>query len=166
MNKKFELLRSMVDLKDSLYNFITELENFEKENNIDINDLIIEKYPFDKDLYETHMDILDWLNSINDKLKEDLKQSSVGSKILKQGLVNLKKKLENSIGKKISIYHEDRIIKTGTVYEVGMCGEYIGIKLKNVCVEDLDLGTRQFKNNTLSLLYDWEVEDYVSFLED
>ena len=71
MKKKFELLRSMVDLKDSLYNFITELENFEKENNIDINDLIVEEYPFDKDLYETHMDILDWLNSINDKLKED-----------------------------------------------------------------------------------------------
>ena len=71
MNKKFELLRSMVDLKDSLYNFITELENFEKENNIDINNLIVEEYPFDKDLYETHMDILDWLNSINDKLKED-----------------------------------------------------------------------------------------------
>ena len=71
MNKNFELLRSMVDLKDSLYNFITELENFEKENNIDINDLIVEEYPFDKDLYETHMDILDWLNSINDKLKEE-----------------------------------------------------------------------------------------------
>ena len=78
----------------------------------------------------------------------------------------MKKKLENSIGKKISIYHEDRIIKTGTVYEVGMCGEYIGIKLKDVCVEDLDLGTRQFKNNTLSLLYEDEIEDYVSFLED
>ena len=73
MNKNFELLRSMVDLKDSLYNFITELENFEKENNIDINDLIVEEYPFDKDLYETHMDILDWLNSINDKLKEEKK---------------------------------------------------------------------------------------------
>ena len=43
----------------------------------------------------------------------------------------MKKKLENSIGKKISIYHEDRIIKTGTVYEVGMCGDFIGIKLKN-----------------------------------
>lgn len=71
MKNKFELLRSMVDLKDSLYNFITELENFEKENNIDINDLIVEEYPFDKDLYETHMDILDWLNSINDKLKEE-----------------------------------------------------------------------------------------------
>ena len=71
MKNKFELLRSMVDLKDSLYNFITELENFEKENNIDINDLIVKEYPFDKDLYETHMDILDWLNSINDKLKEE-----------------------------------------------------------------------------------------------
>ena len=78
----------------------------------------------------------------------------------------MKKKLENSIGKKISIYHEDRIIKTGIVYEVGMCGDFIGIKLKNVCVEDLDLGTRQFKNNTLSLLYEDEVEDYVSFLEE
>ena len=78
----------------------------------------------------------------------------------------MKKKLENSIGKKISIYHEDRIIKTGTVYEGGMCGDFIGIKLKNVCVEDLDLNTRQFKNNTLSLLYEDEVEDYVSFLEE
>ena len=78
----------------------------------------------------------------------------------------MKKKLENSIGKKISIYHEDRIIKTGTVYEVGMCGDFIGIKLKDVCVEDLDLNTRQFKNNTLSLLYEDEIEDYVSFLED
>ena len=78
----------------------------------------------------------------------------------------MKKKLENSIGKKISIYHEDRIIKRGTIYEVGMCGDFIGIKLKNVCVEDLDLGTRQLKNNTLSLLYEDEIEDYVTFLED
>ena len=78
----------------------------------------------------------------------------------------MKKKLENSIGKKISIYHEDRIIKTGTVYEVGMCGDFIGIKLKNVCIEDLDLNTRQFKDNTLSLLYENEIEDYVTFLED
>ena len=78
----------------------------------------------------------------------------------------MKKKLENSIGKKISIYHEDRVIKTGTVYEVGMCGDFIGIKLKDVCVEDLDLNTRQFKNNTLSLLYKDEIEDYVTFLED
>ena len=78
----------------------------------------------------------------------------------------MKKKLENSIGKKISIFHEDGIIKTGTVYEVGMCGDFIGIKLKNVCIEDLDLNTRQFKDNTLSLLYENEIEDYVTFLED
>ena len=78
----------------------------------------------------------------------------------------MKKKLENSIGKKISIFHEDGIIKTGIINEVGMCGEFIGIKLKDVCVEDLDLNTRQFKNNTLSLLYEDEIEDYVTFLED
>ena len=78
----------------------------------------------------------------------------------------MKKKLENSIGKKISIFHEDGIIKIGIINEVGMCGDFIGIKLKNACIEDLDLSTRQFKNNTLSLLYDWEVEDYVSFLEE
>ena len=71
MKNKNELLKSMSVLRKDLYNFITELENFEHNNNIDINDLIIEKYPFDKDLYETHMDILDWLNSINDKLKEE-----------------------------------------------------------------------------------------------
>lgn len=78
----------------------------------------------------------------------------------------MKNKLENSIGKKISVYHEDGIIKSGIVYEVGMCGDFIGIKMKNVCVEDLDLGTVIFKNNTLSLLYEDEIEDYVTFLED
>ena len=71
MKNKNELLKSMSVLRKDLYNFITELENFEHNNNIDINDLIVEEYPFDKDLYETHMDILDWLNSINDKLKEE-----------------------------------------------------------------------------------------------
>ena len=71
MKNKNELLKSMSVLRKDLYNFITELENFEKENDIDINDLIVEEYPFDKDLYETHMDILNWLNSINDKLKEE-----------------------------------------------------------------------------------------------
>ena len=78
----------------------------------------------------------------------------------------MKKKLENSIRKKICIFHEDCLIKTGIINEVGMCGDFIGIKLKNVCIEDLDLGTRQFKNNTLSLLYEWESEDYITFLEE
>ena len=54
MKNKNELLKSMSVLRKDLYNFITELENFEHNNNIDINDLIIEKYPFDKDLYELY----------------------------------------------------------------------------------------------------------------
>ena len=72
MKNKNELLKSMSVLKKDLYNFITELENFEKENNIDINDLIVEKYPFDKDLYEKQLEIMDWLYNIAGKI-EDLK---------------------------------------------------------------------------------------------
>ena len=35
------------------------------------NELLKSMSVLRKDLYETHMDILDWLNSINDKLKEE-----------------------------------------------------------------------------------------------
>ena len=72
MKNKNELLKSMSVLRKELYNFITELENFEHNNNIDINDLIVEKYPFDKDLYEKQLEIMDWLYNIAGKI-EDLK---------------------------------------------------------------------------------------------
>ena len=72
MKNKNELLKSMSVLRKDLYNFITELENFEHDNNIDINDLIVEKYPFDKDLYEKQLEIMDWLYNIGGKI-EDLK---------------------------------------------------------------------------------------------
>ena len=72
MKNKNELLKNMSVLRKDLYNFITELENFEHNNNIDINDLIIEKYPFDKDLYEKQLEIMDWLYNIAGKI-EDLK---------------------------------------------------------------------------------------------
>lgn len=72
MKNKNELLKSMSILRKDLYNFITELENFEHNNNIDINDLIVEKYPFDKDLYEKQLEIMDWLYNIAGKI-EDLK---------------------------------------------------------------------------------------------
>ena len=72
MKNKNELLKSMAVLRKDLYNFITELENFEHNNNIDINDLIVEKYPFDKDLYEKQLEIMDWLYNIAGKI-EDLK---------------------------------------------------------------------------------------------
>ena len=69
MKNKNELLKSMSVLRKDLYNFITELENFEHNNNIDINDLIIEKYPFDKDLYEKQLEIMDWLYNIAGKIE-------------------------------------------------------------------------------------------------
>ena len=72
MKNKNELLKSMSVLRKDLYNFITELENFEHNNNIVINDLIVEKYPFDKDLYEKQLEIMDWLYNIAGKI-EDLK---------------------------------------------------------------------------------------------
>ena len=72
MKNKNELLKSMSILRKDLYNFIIELENFEYNNNIDINDLIIEKYPFEKDLYEKQLEIMNWLYNIAEKI-EDLK---------------------------------------------------------------------------------------------
>ena len=69
MKSKNELLKNMSVLRKDLYNFITSLEDFEKENDIDINDLIIEKYPFKKDLYEQQLDIMDWLYNIAEKIK-------------------------------------------------------------------------------------------------
>ena len=70
MKGKNELLENMSNLKESLYNFISSLEDFERENNIDINDLITEKYPFKKDLYEQQSDITDWLYNIAEKIED------------------------------------------------------------------------------------------------
>ena len=78
MKNKNELLKSIkgmcLEKQKALCHpyFITELENFEHNNNIDINDLIVEKYPFDKDLYEKQLEIMDWLYNIAGKI-EDLK---------------------------------------------------------------------------------------------
>lgn len=70
MKGKNELLKNISNLKESLYDFINSLEDFEKKNNIDINDLIIEKYPFKKDLYEQQSDIMDWLYNIAEKIED------------------------------------------------------------------------------------------------
>ncbi len=70
MKSKNELLENISNLKESLYNFISSLEDFERENNIDINDLITEKYPFKKDLYEQQSDITDWLYNIVEKIED------------------------------------------------------------------------------------------------
>ena len=70
MKGKNELLKNISNLKESLYDFINSLEDFERENNIDINDLITEKYPFKKDLYEQQLDIMDWLYNIAEKIED------------------------------------------------------------------------------------------------
>ena len=72
MKNKNELLKSMSVLRKDLYNFITELENFEHNNNIDINDLIVEKYPFDKDYLEMISQVFEWTENIRKNL-ENLK---------------------------------------------------------------------------------------------
>lgn len=69
MKNKSELLSSISNLKESLYDFIVQLENFEKANDIDINDVIKDKYPFNSDLYEKEDNIFDWLNTISEKIK-------------------------------------------------------------------------------------------------
>ena len=42
------------------------LENIEHDGK-DINDIIVDKYPLDKDLYEFYIDLLDWTESIENK---------------------------------------------------------------------------------------------------
>lgn len=69
MKNKSELSKSISNLKESLYDFIIQLEKVEKDNNIDINNIIVDKYPFNKDLYDKENDILEWLESINEKIK-------------------------------------------------------------------------------------------------
>lgn len=69
MKGKSELLTSISNLKESLYDFIIQLEKLEKDNDIDINDIIVEKYPFNKDLYEKENDIYNWLENIGEKIK-------------------------------------------------------------------------------------------------
>nr|DAL24083.1 MAG TPA_asm: hypothetical protein [Caudoviricetes sp.] len=70
MKNKKELMNSISELKESLYIFTMQLEKAERENNININELITEQYPFNNDLYDQQDKIFDWLNNINEKLEE------------------------------------------------------------------------------------------------
>lgn len=69
MKNKSELLLSISNLKESLYDFIINLEKYERENNIDTNEVIKEKYPFNSDLYEKENEIFNWLENISEKIK-------------------------------------------------------------------------------------------------
>ena len=68
MKNNKALLESIDNLKDAFRYFISELENYERENKTDMNDLITKDYPFNKDLYGQYCDILDWTESIENNL--------------------------------------------------------------------------------------------------
>ena len=67
---KKELLESMQSFREGYREFLDGLENFERENEEDMNNYITDKYPFSKDLYEKYIDILDWMESIEEKLED------------------------------------------------------------------------------------------------
>ena len=68
-NKK-DLLNSMNNLSNSFGELIHSLECIQLENKIDINDFIVDNYPFKSDLYEEYINILDWLESIKNNIEE------------------------------------------------------------------------------------------------
>ena len=70
LNNKEELIRSLKDLDKSFYNVLCLFEKIETENNIDINDYIINKYPFKKSFDEVSIDLSNWIESIINNLNK------------------------------------------------------------------------------------------------
>ena len=75
MNKKklIELIsQRSKDLDFIMNNLYTLFEKLEYEYNIDMNDYIVEKYPFDKDYLEMISQVFEWTENIRKNL-ENLK---------------------------------------------------------------------------------------------
>ena len=70
LNNKEELIKSLKDLDKSFYNVLCLFEKIETENNIDINDYIINKYPFKKSFDEVSIDLSNWIESIINNLNK------------------------------------------------------------------------------------------------
>ena len=70
LNNKEELIRCLKDLNENFYNVLCLFEKIEVENNIDINDYIIDKYPFRKSFDEVNVDLFDWIENIIDNLNK------------------------------------------------------------------------------------------------
>ena len=60
------------DLDFVMSNLYTLFEKLEYEYDIDMNDYIVEKYPFNKDMLEQISEVFEWTESIREKL-ENLK---------------------------------------------------------------------------------------------
>ena len=68
-NKK-TLLKSMNNLSNSFGKLINALETIQLEDKIDINDFIVDNYPFKYELYEQYSSLFDWLESIENNIKK------------------------------------------------------------------------------------------------
>lgn len=68
-NKK-TLLKSMNNLSNSFGKLINALETIQLEDKIDINDFIVDNYPFKSELYEQYSSLFDWLESIENNIRE------------------------------------------------------------------------------------------------
>lgn len=58
------------DLNFAICDLYRLLENLEYEFEIDMNDIIVEKYPFNKDYLEVISEVFEWTESIREKLEE------------------------------------------------------------------------------------------------
>ena len=75
MNKKelIELIsQKSKDLDFVMSNLYTLFEKLEYEYDVDMNDYIVEKYPFDKDYLEMISQVFEWTENIRENL-ENLK---------------------------------------------------------------------------------------------
>ena len=68
-NKK-TLLKSMNNLSNSFGKLINALETIQLEDKIDVNDFIVDNYPFKYELYEQYSNLFDWLESIENNIRE------------------------------------------------------------------------------------------------
>lgn len=64
------VIQKSKDLNSAVCDLYTLLENLEYEFEIDMNDIIVEKYPFDKDYLEVISEVFLWTESIREKLEE------------------------------------------------------------------------------------------------
>ena len=70
MNKdKRELIERLNNFTDEFYNLIVGFEEYEYKTKEDINDYIIEKYPFNEELNEVLTKVIAWKWNIANKLE-------------------------------------------------------------------------------------------------
>lgn len=65
-----ELIKELRKLSKQMDKVNEIMENIEVEHNIDINDYIVEKYPFNESFDETICLVDNWIENIEDSIKK------------------------------------------------------------------------------------------------